>query len=67
MSSPKIHDDVFDPTTDPRHKPPAQPPGPDPDAPHPNDVDPVSPPLPDEPVVVQPGTAPTTGAAEQPD
>ena len=37
MDAPKVHEDVYDPTTDPRHKPATELPGPDPDAPRPKD------------------------------
>jgi hypothetical protein len=66
MSTPSIHEDVFDPTADPRHKPPAELPGENPTVPRPRDVDPDAPPPPDEPVVVRPGQSATTKPADQP-
>lgn len=60
MSTVPIHEDVFDPTADPRHKPPAELPGADPNVPKPRNPDSDAPPPPDEPVITQPG-APTTG------
>jgi len=66
MPNPPIHEDVFDPTADPRHKPPAELPGADPDVPRPRDLDPAAPPAPDEPVVTRPGPSTTAKPAEQP-
>jgi hypothetical protein len=37
MDPPKVHDDVYDPTTDPRHHPATELPGENPDAPRPRD------------------------------
>ncbi len=51
MPTPPTHEDVFDPTADPRHKPPAAAPGPDPTVPKPRDPAPNAPPPPDEPVI----------------
>jgi len=65
MSGPQPHEDVLDPTADPRHKPPAAAPGDDPDVPKPRDVDPAAPPPPDEPVTT-PTDAPVKPAGRQP-
>ena len=62
----EIHEDVFDPTNDPRHKPPTELPGADPDVPRPRDVNPDAPPPPDEPVITRPGPSTTAKPAEQP-
>jgi hypothetical protein len=35
MDEPKVHEDVYDPTTDPRHKPAAELPAADPNVPKP--------------------------------
>jgi hypothetical protein len=37
MADPPIHDDVYDPTTDPRHRPPTELPAENPDAARPRD------------------------------
>jgi hypothetical protein len=50
MSTPPPHEDVFDPTADPRHKPPVAVPGEGPDA-KPRDVGADTPLAPDEPVI----------------
>jgi hypothetical protein len=44
MDPQKVHDDVYDPTTDPRHPPATELPGEDPDAPRPRDPTADSPP-----------------------
>jgi hypothetical protein len=62
MSTQPVHDDVFDPTTDPRHRPPTELPGEDPDVARPRHVDPAAPPPPDEPVIARPGSTPTPRA-----
>ena len=61
-----IHEDVFDPTTDPRHKPPTESPDSDPDVPRPRDVSPDAPPPPDEPVITRPGTPTMAKPTEKP-
>ena len=65
MENPPIRDDVFDPTTDPRHRPPTAAPGEDPDIPRPADVAPDAPPPPDEPATTRPGATPT-GTPDEP-
>jgi hypothetical protein len=67
MSIPPIHEDVFDPTNDPRHKPPAELPGADPDVPRPRDPDSNAPPPPDEPVIADPARPPTARPKRAPD
>jgi hypothetical protein len=65
MSTAPEFDDVFDPTTDPRHKPATATPGDDPDAPKPRDVAPDQPPPPSEPAV-PPSDAPVKPADRPP-
>jgi len=55
MSADPIHNDVFDPTTDPRHKPTTAIPGVDTEAPRPKNLAADAPPPPAEPVVARPG------------
>jgi hypothetical protein len=66
MPTPPPHEDVFDPTADPRHKPPAELPGADPVVPRPRDLDPAAPPPPDEPAITHPGTSTPTKPVNAP-
>ena len=45
MDPTKVHDDVYDPTTDPRHRPATELPGEDPNVPRPRDPS-ADPPVP---------------------
>ncbi|HKB05034.1 MAG TPA: hypothetical protein VKD90_22615 [Gemmataceae bacterium] len=69
MDPRKVHDDVYDPTTDPRHRPPTEVPGEDPNVPRPRDPTADDPPPGSEPtpVPVQPDAnddRPLLGLAE---
>lgn len=67
MSADPIHNDVFDPTTDPRHKPTTAIPGEDPDVPRPKDLAADAPPPPTEPVVAPPGPPSVRGPVSKSD
>ena len=64
MSTLPVHNDVFDPTTDPRHRPPTELPDIDPNVPRPHDIAPDQVPPPDEPVITDSGVTPTAKPAD---